>query len=129
MTSSLATISEAMVSAIHALSREVFLVSANKVDHKLNVERTSFLRVNKHKKPGINKCILVPREIVTSIATYVYFRLRCLVFLSNFSHSLSRERAYSYSTSPRRLKNSWNSASRESLDSILRSMHPNCSPS
>ena len=51
----------------------------------------------------------------------------CLVLRSNFSHSLSRLRAYSYSTSPRRLKNSWNSPSRDSFDSMRKSRQPSWS--
>ena len=50
-----------------------------------------------------------------------YRRVRCFVFFSNFSQRRSMLRAYSYSTSPRRLKNSWNSDSSDNLESILNS--------
>lgn len=44
ITSSRATISDAMTSAKEALSRDILRVSHSKVDQKLKVERTSFLR-------------------------------------------------------------------------------------
>ena len=59
MISSLATISEASVSPKLALSRDSFLVSARIVDHRLKVERTSFLAQHTHTHEGHeNVCVV-----------------------------------------------------------------------
>ena len=130
MMSNLDAISVARTSAKLALSRETLRVSANSVDQRLNVDRTSFLDQVDHSNNS-TECTSTGTHVhlhtVRTHTTQTHLIFLCFVFFSNLSHNLSRFLAYSYSTSPRRLKNSWYSERRESLDSILKSRHPSWS--
>lgn len=111
-------ISDARHSAKAALSRDTLRVSDNSDTQKLNVDRTSFLQIVPY--PIMCRAQQPARSIT-------YRRFRCFVLFSNLSQIRSKLRAYSYSTSPRRLKYSWNSASSESFESILNSSEANWS--